>query len=362
MVWISYSMGLLSIALLTLAMITIFIKQSKTNSLAVYLFILVILGVLGWIIGNMITVYLSQRELYTLALTFSRFNTFSSIIAMIATVFFANTLMSRHTYNHIFISIIFFLAGGVATLTLSPVYDVVLLPVYKAGYLFYIAKTHILWIIFNASLDLLAGTIFLIYLFRQKNFVDKENKQVLNIMISGVFISYFGSALIFFVRKIILEITGDMVILHMEWIAVAIGSLLISIAIYYGSIEEFYYSSEIYAIYIMDKYGTVVYSASSKRRWRLQGQILLGITSAFSELATDLIGKKAYPKEIDFGIYSLLIEREKDHFCLVSCKYPTSFLKQGVKNLLSNFSPTLSLKETSSLVAKYLAFKPVTTK
>jgi len=362
MVWISYGIGIVSIFFLLLGAILVIGKQIRTSSLSAYFFLSIIFCIMGWIISNIFIVYLSQRARETDALFASRFATIISMVGMIATVLFALTVSPRQRLNPIIISIAIFLFGGVVGLTVSGDYSVALLPVMGGNYYFYLAQTSITWVVFDTGLALFAGIIFLVYLIKQRVFVEEKHQRVIEIMMLGVIIAYFISALLFATTRIIYAVTGEIMLLHMEWGSVAVGALVICISIYMGGIEAFYYSTEIHSIYIFDKAGSSIYSASAKKKLKVRGHTILSITTAFSEFAGELIGKEVYPKEIDLGDSSLMIETKDGFVCFLCSRIPTTYLRQAVKNLLDDLSPNLVEADISALVEKYLAFKPIISK
>jgi hypothetical protein len=362
MVWISYGIGLVSIFFLLLGAILVIGKQIRTSSLSAYYFLIMILCIMGWIISNIFIVYLSQRTRAADALFASRFATIISMVGMIATVLFALTLSPRQKFNPIILSIAIFLFGGVVGLTVSGDYTVTLLPVVGGNYVFYLAQTSITWVIFDTGLALFAGIVFLVYLIKQRGFVEAKHQRVIEIMMLGVILAYFGSAILFATTRIIYSITGELMLLHMEWGSVAVGALVICISIYLGSIEAFYYSTEVYSIDIFDKTGLSIYSASAKKKLKARSHTILSVTTAFSEFTGELVGKEVYPKEIDLGDSSLMIEIKDELVCFVCSRIPTTYLRQAIKHLLDDLTPNISEEEISTLVEKYLAFKPILSK
>ncbi len=362
MVWVSYSIGIVSLLILALASILVVGKQIRTSSRAVYYFLGLIVGIMGWIIGNILVVHFSQLSTELAknqALLWSRFATISSMIGMVSIIFFVRMISKKSVYTPFILSIASFLFGGVIGLTLSKDYKVVQKLIESGGYFFYIAETSITWVIFDTALPLFAGTIFLIYLIKQRNFTEKKYRKTIDIMILGVVIAFFISAFMFAIRKTLYAITGKIMLLHMEYIPVAFGSLIISISIYLGGIEAFFYSTEVHAIFIFKNDGTSIYAASAKRKITVGGHSVLGVIAAFSEFAGELSGVKVYPKEIDLGDNYLMIESYEKHVCFVSSRFSTYYLRQATKNLLTNLTDNLKEAEISSLVEQFFAFKPI---
>ncbi len=360
MVWISYGIGIASLFFLVLGGILVVGKQFRTSSLASYYFLSIIVCIMGWVICNMLVVISSQLETLSLskALFCSRFATIISMVGMVATVLFVRTISQKRAHNPYILAITLFLFGGVFGLTVSSDYEVVHQLVKSGNYYFAIAKTSIIWVIFDAGLALFAGSVFLFYLIKQHNFAEKRYRRTVEIMIVGVIIAYFVSALIFAIRKILYAITDVVMLLHFEYIAVAAGALIIGISIYLGGIEAFYYSTEVHVIYIFDKDGTSIYSASAKKAVTLRGHSVLGVIAAFSEFAGELVGKDVYPKEIDLGDNCLMIETQGNFVCFLSSKISTAYLRQAIKKLLTNLTHDLKEENISALVEKYFAFKP----
>ncbi|MCG3227765.1 MAG: hypothetical protein H7645_12665 [Candidatus Heimdallarchaeota archaeon] len=357
MVWVSYGIGIFSIIALIIGLILVIMKQIRTSSTSVYYFISLIVFVLLWVIGDMILVYMSQINFERAALFWSKFNTISSMVAMVATILFVRTLTSRQLLNSTLVVIAFFLFGGLVGTTLSSDYSIVLQEVAGGKFDFFIANTGYVWIFFDGFLVIFAGSVFLGYLIRQALFLEKDHRKTLVVMIVGVIIAYFVSIIIYIIRKVVFAITNEIVMLHMELISVAVGALIMSYSIYLGGVEAFYYSSEISSIFIYNKDGYVVYSASLRKGSALEGMMIPSITRAFSSFAGELIGKEVFPKEIDLGVYSLIIEEQGNFICLISCKNPTAYVKQGIKNILTDLSPNMTEEEMTVLVEKYLVFK-----
>ena len=362
MLWISYGIGIVSIFFLLLGAILVIGKQIRTSSISAYFFLSMIFCIIGWIVSNIFIVYLSQRAREGDALFASRFATIVSMVGMVATIIFALSISPRHRFNPVIISIALFLFGGVVGLTISGDYTVSLLPVVGGDYYFYIAQTSITWVIFDTGLALFAGIIFLIYLIKQRRFVQEKHQRIIEIMMLAVIIAYFISALLFASTKIIYAITGEILLLHMEWGSVAVGAFVICISIYLGGIEAFFYSTEIHSIDIFDEAGSSIYSASSKKKLKARSHTILSVTTAFSEFAGELIGKDVYPEEIDLGDSSLMIEKKENVVCFLCSKVPTTYLRQAIKNLLDDLTLDMSEEKISQLVEKYLAFQPIISK
>jgi len=358
MVWVSYSIGLISILVLVLATFLVIRKQIKTSSRAVFYFLGLIICTMGWIASNMFIVYFSQIDAETQALFCSRFATIISMIGMVSIVLFIRTVSKRLSHTSIILVITMFLFGGVFGLTISGDYTVIHQLIESGGYYFYIARTSITWVIFDVGLPLFAGIYFLIYLVKQRTFTEEKYRSVVEIMIIGVVVAFFVSPLIFAARKIIFAVTGKIMLLHMEYIPVAVGALIISISIYLGGIEAFFYSTEVHAIFIFQEDGTSVYAASSKKKLTVGGHSFLGVISAFSEFAGELVGVEVYPKEIDLRDSCLMVESHNKYICFLSSKYSTFYLRQAIKNLLTNLSDNMNEEKISELVEKYFAFKP----
>ncbi|MHA1198935.1 MAG: hypothetical protein ACTSQF_06240 [Candidatus Heimdallarchaeaceae archaeon] len=362
MVWISYSIGIVSLLALTLGAILVIVKQSHSSSRAVYYFLGLIVSVMGWIIGNMFVVYFSQQgpdpKAESQALLSSRLATIISMVGMVSIILFVRMVSKKRVRTPLVIVIALFLFGGVFGLTISGDYVVVHKLIESGGYYFYIAKTSITWVIFDAGLPLFAGAVFLIYLIKQRNFTEEKYRKVINIMIVGVIIAFFASALVFAIRKILYAATGKILLLHMEYISVAVGALIISISLYLGGIEAFFYSTEVHAIFIFKKDGASIYSASAKRDITIGGHSVLGVIAAFSEFAGELVGVKVYPKEIDLGDSCLMIETHENYVCFLSSRFSTYYLREATKNLLVNLTDNLNEEEISSLVEQFFAFKP----
>ena len=360
MVWVSYIIGIVSLLILSLAVILVVEKQSRTSSRAVYYFLGLIICIMLWIICNILVVYFSQPTHLgeAQALFFSRFATIISMVGMISIILFVRMIGKKGPFTPYVLGIVFFLLGGVVGLTLSKDYVVVHQNIISGNYYFFIAKTSLTWIIFDTGLSLLAGLIFLIFLIKQRNFTEQKYQRVIDIMIIGVIISFFISSLIFAIRKILYAITDEIMLLHMEYIPVAVGALIISISIYLGGIEAFFYSTEVYAIFIFKNDGTSIYTASAKRKLTIGGHSVLGVIAAFSEFAGELIGVKVYPKEIDLGDNNLMIESHEEYICFVSSRFSTSYLREAIKNLLNHLTENQNEEEISALVEQFFAFKP----
>lgn len=362
MVWVSYSIGIVSLLVLITGVSLVILKQSHSSSRAVYYFLGLIVGVMGWIIGNMFVVYFSQigpnPKAESQALLSSRLATIISMVGMVSSILFVRMVSKKRAHSSLVLAIALFLFGGVVGLTISDDYVVIHQLIESGGYYFYIAKTSITWVIFDASLPLFAGVVLLIYLIPQRNFTEKKYRRVIEIMIIGVIVAFFVSALIFAIRKILYATTGKILLLHMEYISVAVGALIISISIYLGGIEAFFYSTEVHAIFIFKKDGTSIYSASAKRNITIGGHSVLGVIAAFSEFAGELVGVKVYPKEIDLGDSCLMIELHENHVCFLSSRFSTHYLRQATKNLLINLTDNQNEEEISSLVEQFFAFKP----
>lgn len=358
MLGFSVAVGIFSFSTLMVGLVLLIIKQHSISSTAFYYFTIAIISLIGWVLGDMLQVYFNQINRVEAIRAASQFATISSMVAMIAIILFTRVLTSRRTLDSIIVFIAVAIFGGVVGLTLSSSYQVNPSPVGTSDIIFYITETNLLWLILNAGLVLFAGVFFLAYLIRQRSFVGDKSKKSLNTMMIGVIIAFFVSISIYATRKIYLAYTSKIIILHLELVSVAIGALIISFSIVTGGTQAFYYSSEITGLYIFDNDGVVLHSCVSKGRLNVDGSSIPGIAVAFAIFIKDLIGKDVYPKEVDLGQHSLMLETQKNIICLLVCKHPTAQLRQGLQNILNNFNVLLTNDEIASIIEKYLAFTP----
>ncbi|MHA1399998.1 MAG: hypothetical protein ACTSQE_06600 [Candidatus Heimdallarchaeaceae archaeon] len=358
MIWISIVYISIATLIILGGIFAIIINQLKISSNAVYYYLAMHVSLILWFLSNLFLVIYSHYNNKNLALIFSRSATVWSMIAMILVVLFARFLTSKRLLDSKSVVISFFIFGGVIALTLSSAYGVTEVAVGKTGEIFYLAKADFIWILFDGALPLYAGTILITYLLRQKLIVTKKRARPLNLMIIGASIAFYLSALIFILRTLIFYFTSSLQLLHIELMSIAIGASIMTVATIQGGVKAFYYSSKIYSLYIYDDTGFGIYTATFESAKIGDETFIPGVAAAISAFAADLIGKNVQPKEIDFGNYSLIIEKLGKYNCFICSAYPTANLRGAVKNLLKHINGKMRIEEISELVEAYLAIKP----
>ena len=223
MIWLSFSYSIFSLIVLFVLLIMIGKRQLELRCTAVYYLLIVILSIALWVVGDLLQIIYSDLGNKSAVLIFSRFATISSMVAMVSTILFARVLTARRTLNSITVVIAFIIFGGVVALTLSSAYRVIEPP---KDVDFYKTDADIIWVILDAMMVLYAGGVFLHYLFRQRKIVQNRYIPVINIMITGVIIAFFVSAILYAIYAV-----GFVVpLLHLELVSASIGAMIIGIA------------------------------------------------------------------------------------------------------------------------------------
>ncbi len=351
MLWISLIYAIVSMVILLIILALVVWKQITLKSSAVYYLIVLIITIIGWAFGDMMQIIYSAQDSREGVLFFSRFATISSMIAMLSTVLFARVLTARRTLNSLTVAIAFLLFGAVVALTLGSGYTV-LDPIDDVP--FYKTEADFIWVILDALMVLYAGSLFLYYLIRQQKIVDKKFKGVLKLMMVGVIIAFFVSAGLYTIYAFFFVVET----LHLEMVSAAIGAFLIGIAILKGGKEALYYSSRVYSLHIFTEDGIGVYAGVFQSGYLPDEQLISGVAAAISTFAAELIGQDVFPKEVDLGNYSLMLEKKGKYLCLVSSESPTAHLRENLKRIVEDFEESMSTKEISDLVERNISYVP----
>ncbi len=340
---------IVSLAVIISVIVIVVIKQFELASSAVYYFLILLFGLIGWIASNLVQIVISKPGNESTALIFSRIATVCSMIAMIAAVLFARVLSARRTLNSKSVAFAFTLFGGTIAMTFAKaVYDVS----YNTELDFIVTEAHIVWVIFDAGLVLFAGTIMVYYFGRQRKFVEEQQKKVINFMIIGAFIAFFLSG-IFYAIYAVAQVPA---ILHLELVTVAIGTSMVGIGMIWGGKRTMYGSSRVLSVHVFDTNGLSVYAGLFIAEYDVDEHLISGVATAIANFAGHLIGKDVFPREIDLENYSLMLEKKGDYVGFVNCEFPTVQVRQALCNVMDDFEPQMGQEEITELVEKYFPY------
>jgi hypothetical protein len=327
------------------------VKQWSLKSSAVYYFLglEILIGI--WIIAGILQIIFSNPVDTQISLISSIIGVIANGLAMICSVLFASSLSGLIPLKQIALYIVFLLFGGVFALTLSS--DVFYVE-YNPTLDFSGSKSNIMWIICLAGGVIIAGTFFLWHLVRQRSIVDNKHKISTGFMIAGVIVAFYASILVYALR--LLSPRFQKAFLHSELITTSIGTALITVGMILGGKTALYGSSQVISINIYNEHGLNLYQGFFKTSHKINEHLVSGVATAIAAFATEIIGEEVFPREIDLGEYSLILEKPGKFAGFIACKYPSTQIHQGLKHVMANYQPSMEFDEISKLIDDYLPY------
>ncbi|HUT79721.1 MAG TPA: hypothetical protein VMZ29_00850 [Candidatus Bathyarchaeia archaeon] len=326
------------------------VKQWSLKSSAVYFFLglMILLGF--WILSDMLQVITSKPGDTTLPYIFAISSTLSNALAMICSILFANSLSGQVPIKRFAVYLVFLLMGGVIALTLSPA-------VFSVNYdneLDYAkSSANIAWIVCLSLGVIISGSFFLIHLIRQHKIVNKKHRKSTNFMIAGVIIAFYGSILFYALRYIIIF---QKAFLHAELVSTSIGVGFMAIGMLLGGKIALYGSSQVISINIYNEHGLNLYQGFFTAVHSINEHLVSGLATAIAAFASEIIGEDVFPRELDLGNYSLILNKQKSYVGFICCKYPTFHIHYGLKKVMSNFDPDMTYDELGKIIDSFLPY------
>ena len=345
-----------------IAMIAVVIwKQFELASSSVYFMLGILVGIAGWIIGDMMQIILSKSGLEMWVLIFSQFATISSMVAMVSTVLFARVLSARETLNSKTVAVAFTIFGAVVFMTLAGGYPLEVgklwtytVQPYDTTLDFTVTTASILWMIADGGMVLFAGGTLMWYLYRQKKFVEDRHKKIINFMMIGTFIAFIASAIIYSFYAINPIVFSA--VLHLELITAAIGATMIGIGMIWGGKRVLYASSRVYSVHIFDTGGLSLYAGLFAAEYDVNEHLISGVATAISNFAGQLVGKDVIPYEIELGDYALMLEQKDEYIGFTICEFPSAQVRAGLKNIMDDFDPKMNNDEISDIIDRVMPY------
>ncbi|MCE7743283.1 MAG: hypothetical protein GOP50_12605 [Candidatus Heimdallarchaeota archaeon] len=349
-----------SLCIIIAMIVIVFKRQYELASSAVYFMLGILFGIAGWIIGDMFQIIFSKPGNEVVVLVFSVIATISSMLAMGSTVLFARVLSARRTLNSKTVVVGSILFGATVFLTLTAGYpntvdNFISYTVNSTDYAtldFIVTEAHFIWIICDAAMVLYAGGTLVWYLSRQYRFVEEKHKKILAFMIAGTIIAFIVSAVLYSLYAFA-KIKAT---LHLELVSASIGAAMIGIGMIVGGKRALYGSSRVYSVHVFSKSGLSIYAGLFEGKYDVNEHLISGVATAISNFAGQLIGKDVVPREIDLGDYSLMLEEKGEYIGFIICEFPSVMIRQGLKNIMKNFDPEMSIDDISEFVDDYLPY------
>ncbi len=341
----------ISLVIMLFGIITIIVKQWSLKSSAVYYFLSLEIFIAIWVIAGILQIIFSNPSDNSLTLIFVQIGIIANGFAMICSVLFASSLSGLKPIKQVALYIVFLLFGGVFGITFSQ-------GVFKVEYdsTLDVAKssTNIIWIICLAGGVVLAGTFFLWHLIRQRSIVNKKYKRGINFLIAGVIVAFYASILVYALRFIFVDL--QKVLLHSELITTSVGTALITAGMIIGGKTALYGSSQVISINIYNDIGLNLYQGIFETPHKMNEHLISGVATAIATFASELVGEEVFPRAIDLGEYSLILDKRGKYAGFIACKYPTSLIHRGLDQVMSNYKPDMEHEEISKLIDDYLPY------
>jgi len=348
---LSLTYSSISLAIMLTGIITIIVKQWSLKSSAVYYFLGLEVLIAIWIIAGILQIIFSNPTDNSLTLIFVQMGIIANGLAMICSVLFASSLSGLVPIKQVALYVVFLLFGGVFGITLSQ-------DVFKVEYdsTLDVAKstTNIVWIICLAGGVVLAGTFFLWHLIRQRSIVNQKYKMGLNFLIAGVIVAFYASILVYALRFAFVDL--QKVLLHSELITTSIGTALITAGMLIGGKTALYGSSQVISINIYNDIGLNLYQGYFETPHKINEHLISGVATAIATFASEIVGEEVFPREIDLGEYSLILDKRGKFAGFIACKYPTNQIHRGLDQIMTHYKPDMEYDEISKLIDNYLPY------
>lgn len=348
---LSITYSSISLAIIIASITTIIVKQWSLQSSAVYYFLSLEVLIAVWIIAGILQIIFSNPVDTRLSFIFSIIGVIANGLAMICSVLFASSLSGLIPLKQVALYVVFLLFGGVFGLTLSSeVYAVE----YDSTLDFSKATANVIWIICLAGGVIIAGTFFLWHLVRQRSIVDQKHKMSTSFMIADVIVAFYASILVYALRFV--SEGFSKAFLHSELITTSIGTALITVGMIFGGKTALYGSSQVISINIYNEHGLNLYQGFFKTTHKINEHLVSGIATAIAAFATEIIGEEVFPREIDLGEYSLILDKPGKFAGFIACKYPSSQIHQGLKRVMTHYQHGMEYDEISKIIDDYLPY------
>lgn len=348
---LSLTYSSISLAIMIISIITIIVKQWSLKSSAVYYFLGLEVLIAIWILAGILQIIFSNPSDNTLPLIFVQIGIIANGLAMICSVLFASSLSGLIPLKQIALYVVFLLFGGVFGITLSQ-------DVFNVEYdsTLDVAKStsNIVWIICLAGGVIIAGTFFIWHLIRQRSIVYQKHKRGINFMITGVIVAFYASILVYALRFVFIGL--QKVLLHSELITTSIGTALITVGMLIGGKTALYGSSQVISINIYNDHGLNLYQGFFKTTHKMNEHLVAGVATAIATFASEIVGEEVFPRQIDLGEYSLILQKRGKYTGFIACKYPTNHIQQGLKRVMANYNPDMDYNEVSKQIDNYLPY------
>ena len=341
----------ISLAIVIVCIIIVIVKQWSLRSAPMYYFLGLEVFIGIWILCGLLQVILSNPSDNTLSLIFIRIGVIANGLAMISTILFAHSLSKRIPLRRITFYIVFMVVGGVIAITFS---NDVFTAVYDVNLEVTKSQTNLVWIICLAASVVLSGTFFLWHLIRQLSIVDDRFVLSTNFMMSGVVIAFYASIAIYALRFAIADV--QKALFQAELVTTSIGSALLAVGMILGGKTALYGSSEVISINIYNEHGLNLYQGFFSTTHKMNEHLISGVATAIAAFATEIIGEEVFPREIDLGEYSLILNQQGKYAGFIACKYPTEQIHHGLKRVMENFTEEMKYEQVSKVIDKCLPY------
>ena len=173
-------------------------------------------------------------------------------------------------------------------------------------------------------------------------------------MIAGVIVAFYASILVYAIRFAFEGL--QKAFLHSELITTSIGTALITVGMLIGGKTALYGSSQVISINIYNDFGLNLYQGFFKTPYKLNEHLISGVATAIATFASEIVGEEVFPREVDLGEYSLILDKRGKFTGFIACKYPTSHIYLGLKHVMANYNPDMDYNEISKLIDNYLPY------
>ncbi len=358
--------AVISLVIIIAMIVVVIWKQFELAFSSVYFMLGILVGIAGWIIGDMMQIILSRPSTTDIfepwVLVFSQFATICNMVAMISTILFARVLSSRETLNSKTVAFGFALFGAVVLMTLAGGYPhtgnelwTYTVLEYNPALDFTVTTASILWMIADGVMVLFAGGTLMWYLYRQRRFIEDRHKKIITFMMIGTFFAFIVSMIIYAFYALAPEIFSS--ILHLELITAAVGASMIGIGMIWGGKQVLYGSSRVYSVHIFNEGGLSLYAGLlSAAEYDVNEHLISGVATAISNFTGQLVGKDIVPYEIELGDYALMLEQKEEFIGFIICEFPSAQVRAGLKNIMNDFNPKMGNDEISEIIDGYMPY------
>ncbi|MHA1503000.1 MAG: hypothetical protein ACTSSB_14295 [Candidatus Heimdallarchaeota archaeon] len=353
----AFSFDLSSLVTILICLIAFVAIRDKYKSRAKTIFILMLISVALRLFGNLLQAIFTEIDQEIIASIGIYIGMLSALLVFFFIVVFLNLVLGEHRFKapaiHASIALIF----STLVCTINPNnYSTI----YDASIGSFIGKGDLIHTILLILSALVTTAVFLVFLIKQLNIVEKKYHKSVSLMIIGNIFMGILLLIVYVIRYVVFPIPS---LLHLENLFLGIGIIFLTLGFIGGGQIALLGSSKIFYVSIFYKCGLSVYHGIYAGKKEVDEQLLSALATAVTSFGNVVIGEDVFPTEINFKDFAVLLYRHGDVIGFISCKYPSRQLRFGLKNIVEAYHEKMTKDEVSGLLELNLPYgKPIVIK